>query len=113
MAACTWAEGAFIANSCPRARLRMFATVKLNQSFWEDFNDQNVRRDRPWRRHRLFAAGRPGAVRNWNRARRWGRLSQKSYASQRQHEQRESQSLGRTHAHDAPRSRRPQELIDP
>ena len=28
------------------------------------------------------------------------------YASQRQHEQRESQGLGRTHAHDAPRSRR-------
>jgi len=30
MAACTWAEDAFIANSGPHARVRMFATLKLN-----------------------------------------------------------------------------------
>ena len=30
MAACTWAEAAFIANSGPHARVRMFATLKLN-----------------------------------------------------------------------------------
>ena len=33
MAACTWAEGSFIGNSGPLARVRMFATASLNQSF--------------------------------------------------------------------------------
>ncbi len=33
MAACTWAEGSFIGNSCPRARLRMFATATVNHRY--------------------------------------------------------------------------------
>src|ERR1700677_2781749 len=111
MAACTWAEGAFIANSYRHVRLRMFGTAKLNQSFWEDFDEENVRYDLPRRARRPFAAGGHGAVRGVSpaptgrpgrhSARGRGRISQQTHAPPREHAQGEGACGSRTYAPDA------------
>ena len=43
------AENAFIANSGPLATMWMFATAKLNHRRGRNYNDQDIRRNRPWR----------------------------------------------------------------
>src|ERR1700678_1438420 len=120
MAACTWAEGAFIANSCRHARVRMFATVKSNQSLWEEFNEENVRYDLPRRARRLFAAGRDGSVRGISpaptgspgrhSARGRGRVSQQAHAPPGEHAQGEGACGSRTYAPDAHGARSSEDL---